>query len=109
MKVKCANCGIKRKLESLHGDFERLMLAYGVQDRNGRRRMTVYCRDCRHISYYSKPAIGFKRLTECIDSRELYSRYRDGLPEAVALTELAAKIQLALKEDRVLPDSWELV
>lgn len=109
MKVKCAHCGIKRKLEDLSDEFSRLLLAYGTADRNGRRQMTVYCRDCRYISYYQKPSIGFTKLKRCVDSRLLYSQHRDGAPDDAELSTLAAKIQLAMIEDRVLPESWVLV
>ncbi|MFK7732979.1 MAG: hypothetical protein AB8B48_15270 [Pseudomonadales bacterium] len=109
MKVKCANCGTKRKLEDLRDEFSRLLLAYGSADRNGRRQMTVYCRDCRYISYYVKPTIGFTKLKICIDSRLMYAKHREGAREDSGLCNLAAKIQLALIEDRVLPETWVLV
>ncbi|MEM8500006.1 MAG: hypothetical protein AAF542_18440 [Pseudomonadota bacterium] len=109
MKAKCAHCGIKRKLDVLNDEWSRLLLAYGAADRNGRRQMTVYCRDCRYISYYLKPTIGFTKLKACVDSRLLYSQYRDGAADGSAIIALAAKIQLAMIEDRVLPETWVLV
>lgn len=109
MKVKCAHCGIKRKREDLSDEFSRLLLAYGAADRNGRRQMTVYCRDCRYVSYYLKPTFGFIKLERCVDSRLLYAQHRDGVLDDAALSTLAAKIQLAMIEDRVLPENWVLV
>lgn len=109
MKIKCAHCGTKRKLEDLSDEFCRLLLAYGTPDRNGRRHMTVYCRDCRYLSFYTKHVIGFTRLTNCVDSRALYAQHRDQTLRGFSLPALAAKIQLAMIEDRVLPESWELV
>lgn len=110
MNLKCNKCKKKQTIDPLGNDLGRLLHSFSVRDRNGKRSLTVYCRACRHISYYRSALFGTMRLVRSIDARALYSKSTSGSSSSrEELSVIAPHIQLAMVEDRVLPTNWELV
>jgi len=109
MKLKCNKCKKKQPVDTLGNDLAPLLHSFSVRDRNGKRSLTVYCRSCRHVSYYRSAVFGVMRLVRSIDARALYAKFIDGRITREDMSAIAPNIQLAMVEDRVLPRQWELV
>lgn len=108
MKLKCSHCKLQRSVELIDDGSGRLLYCNNGFDEKNRLLYTVYCRSCRHLSYYRLAVFGSRKIRPPIDARALYARVLDGLIGKEAMTSIGAHIQQAMIEDRVLPSRWEL-
>ena len=109
MKLKCGACKLQRRIEATDDGSERLLHSYSGYDEKKRRLYTVYCRKCRHLSFYRFAFFGGKKIRDSIDGRAFYSAILDKRLSKEAFNEIGANIQQAMIEDRVLPPRWELI
>lgn len=109
--LKCYNCGLidtAQSFHQLHGKGHgQLVSANGPKDENGIMYQFVYCRNCHSITTSQPGYFGNLKFTGNIDASGMVRDYNSGAISYEEMGVLAADIQIAMREDGVLPPTWQ--